>query len=234
MSNGSVRILAVAMAAVLLSAMAISAWPKVFAASQSKTNDNHNNDTSKTVSEKPHLTSVKITNLQIALRDLWVDHVVWTRLYIISAVSGAPDTDFAAQRLLKNQEDIGNAIKPFYGDAAGDKLTSLLKDHILIAVDLLKAAKAGDSAGAQAAEQKWYKNADDIATFLSDTNPNWSKKDLLEMLNSHLALTKAEAVARLTGDYEKDIATFDEIKKEAMSMADHMAYGIVKQVRSAQ
>jgi hypothetical protein len=226
--NDSVRIIAVAVVAILLSAVAISASPKVFAANQSKTNDY----TSKSVSEKPRMTSVKIANLRMALRDLWVDHVVWTRLYIISAVSGAPDADFAAQRLLKNQEDIGNAIKPFYGEAAGDKLTLLLKDHILIAVDLLKAAKAGDSAGAQAAEQKWYKNADDIATFLSDANPNWSKKDLLEMLNKHLALTKTEAVARLTGDYGKDIATFDEIKKEAMEMADQLAYGIVRQVRS--
>lgn len=223
----SIRITAIAVVAVLLSALAISASPKVFAANQSKTEE-----TNKSVSEKPHMTSVKIVNLRMTLRDLWVDHVVWTRLYIISAVSGAPDTDFASQRLLKNQEDIGNAIKPFYGEAAGDKLTSLLKDHILIAVDLLKAAKAGDSAGAQAAEQKWYKNADDIATFLSNANPKWSKKDLLEMLDKHLVLTKTEAVARLTGDYAKDIATFDEIKKEAMTMADELAYGIVKQVKS--
>ncbi|MGI0005824.1 MAG: hypothetical protein ACREAI_05365, partial [Nitrososphaera sp.] len=115
---------------------------------------------------------------------------------------------------------------------AGNKLTSLLNDHILIAVDLLEAAKAGDNAGVQSAEQKWYENADDIATFLSDANPNWSKKDMLEMLNRHLALTKSEAVARLTGNYADDIAAFDEIKKEAMMMADDMARGIVKQVRS--
>ena len=172
----------------------------------------------------------KVTELRIALRDLWADHVVWTRLYIISAAAGTPDADAAAQRLLKNQEDIGDSIKPFYGEEAGDKLTSLLKDHILIAVDLLNAAKAGDSAAAEEAEKRWYDNAGDIATFLSEANPdNWSREETIEMLNEHLSLTKTEAVARLTGDYATDVETFDEIFDQSMAMADHLADGIVKQ-----
>lgn len=171
----------------------------------------------------------KVTELRIALRDLWVDHVVWTRQYIVAAAADAPDTNFAAERLLKNQEDIGNAIKPFYGDEAGDKLTSLLKDHILVAVDLLNAAKAGDNAKLAEAEEKWYDNADDIATFLSDANPNWPKEHMVNMLNEHLSITKTEAVARLTGDYDSDVAAFDEIHRQAMVMADGLADGIVKQ-----
>jgi hypothetical protein len=238
--NDSTRKLAVAiMAAVVLSAAIIFASPSALAAHQAATNDKASTSDAakehgKSMSEKPRMTNVRTNELRVALRDLWVDHVVWTRLYIISAVAETPDVDFAAQRLLKNQEDIGNAIKPFYGEGAGSKLTSLLNDHILIAVDLLEAAKAGDDAGVQSAEQKWYENADDIATFLSDANPNWSKKDMLEMLNRHLALTKSEAVARLTGNYADDIAAFDEIKKEAMMMADDMASGIVKQIRSGR
>ena len=168
--------------------------------------------------------------LRIALRDLWADHVVWTRLYIISAAGGTPDVDAAAQRLLKNQEDIGNSIKPFYGEEAGDKLTFLLKDHIFIAVDLLNAAKAGDSAAAEEAEKRWYDNADDIATFLSEANPdNWPREETTEMLNEHLSLTKTEAIARLTGDYVTDVEVFDEIFDQSMAMADHLADGIVKQ-----
>jgi hypothetical protein len=247
----SIRILAAVAAAGLLSAMIISASPMVFAANQTKTYHEHmtsntsdqhsanvakeHDDTSSAAaaSTKPRFNSVSITSLKLAMRDLWVDHVVWTRLYIIGAVAGTPDIDFAAQRLLKNQEDIGNAIKPFYGEEAGNKLTSLLKDHILIAVDLLNAAKAGDDAGVQIAEKKWYQNADEIATFLSDANPSWSKKDLVQMLDKHLALTKAEAVARLTGNYNEDVKTFDEIKKEAMMMADDLSYGIIMQWRTS-
>jgi hypothetical protein len=175
------------------------------------------------------LNQTEVTELRIALRDLWVEHVVWTRQYIVAAAADAPDTDSAAQRLLRNQEDIGNAIKPFYGEEAGDKLTALLKDHILIAVDLLNAAKTGDSADVDTAEKRWYSNAEDIATFLSDANPNWPKEHMVDMLNGHLSLTKSEAVARLTGDYAADVAAFDEIHKQAMTMADGLTEGIVKQ-----
>ena len=131
-----------------------------------------------------------------------------------------PDASFAAERLLKNQEDIGNAIKPFYGDQAGNQLTSQLKDHILIAVDLLEAAKSGNSTALEEIEDKWYANADEIATLLSAANPNWTKEDMLNMLNEHLSLTKTEAVARLTGDYATDVTTFDALYKHAISMGD--------------
>jgi hypothetical protein len=171
----------------------------------------------------------KATKLVLALRDLWADHTGWTRNYIISFVAGLPDTNFAAQRLLKNQVDIGNAIKPFYGNGAGDKLTSLLKDHIMGAVDLLKAAKAGNTTGAAAAEKKWYENVDQIATFPSSANPNWSKVALKSMLDNHLALTKSEAVARLTGKYAADITAYDKVRQEANMMSDALADGIVKQ-----
>ena len=169
------------------------------------------------------------TKLVLALRDLWVDHTGWTRNYIISFIAGLPGTNLVAERLLKNQEDIGNAIKPFYGDEATNELTSLLKDHIIGAVELLKAAKAGNTTGAAAAEKKWYENADQIATFLSKANPYWSKEALKNMLDNHLALTKAEAVARLTGNYAADIATYDKVRQEANMMSDALVDGIVKQ-----
>lgn len=238
MNNKTSSILVIAViAAVLSTGFGISSMTS-FAASQSegssettdKNEDLHDsNSHSPSFAANDKLDHARVTELRIALRDLWVDHVVWTRQYIVAAAADAPDTNFAAQRLLKNQEDIGNAIKPFYGDEAGDELTSLLKDHILIAVDLLNAAKAGNSAGLEAAEEKWYDNAEDIATFLSNANPNWPKEHMVNMLNEHLTLTKAEAVARLSGDYATDVASFDEIHRQAMIMADGLADGIVKQ-----
>ena len=144
-------------------------------------------------------------------------------------IADLPDVDLVAERLLKNQQDLGNAIKPYYGDETGNKLTELLKAHILGAVDILKAAKAGNSTGAADAEKKWYDNAAEIATFLSNANPNWSKEDLKTMLDNHLNLTKSEAVARLTGNYSADISAFDKIHEQAMMMSDTLADGIVKQ-----
>jgi hypothetical protein len=176
-----------------------------------------------------NLDETKVTELRIALHDLWVEHVVWTRQYIVAAAVDSPDASFAAERLLKNQDDIGDAIKPYYGDEAGDQLTILLKDHILIAVDLLEAAKAGDAEAVEEIEEKWYDNGDDIAAFLSDANPNWSKEEMVSMINEHLSLTKTEAVARLTGDYATDVETFDALYVHAVSMADAFTDGIVTQ-----
>ena len=112
------------------------------------------------------------------MRKLWTDHVIWTRQYIVAAVAGTPDAEAAAGRLLRNQEDIGNAIVPFYGEAAGAKLTELLKDHILIAVDAIAAAIADDERLFRRLDRRWRENADDIAAFLAGANPNWPEHDL--------------------------------------------------------
>ena len=168
-------------------------------------------------------------SLRMGMRALWEDHIAWTRDYIVSAVNGLEGTDKIAARLLKNQEDIGNAIKPYYGDAAGDKLTALLKDHILIAAELVSAAKAGDNAKAADAEKRWYSNGDEIAAFLSGANPNWSKESLKEMLDAHLSLTKAVAVASITKDFDSEIAASDKNKEHMLMMADALSAGIVKQ-----
>jgi hypothetical protein len=155
--------------------------------------------------------------------------VIWTREYVVAAIKETPDKDAAAGRLLRNQEDIGNAVAPLYGDDAGKGLTDLLKQHILIAVDLIEAAKAGDDAKFQTEDAKWSQNVDEIATFLSGANPNWPKNDLLDLLNLHLTLTKGEVVARLQQDWEKDVDAFDDIFTEILTVADAISDGIVKQ-----
>jgi hypothetical protein len=163
------------------------------------------------------------------MRKLWADHVIWTRQYIVSAIAGDPSAQAASVRLLKNQEDLGNAVAQYYGNPAGAKLTELLKQHILIAVDLVTAAKAGDAAKQADADRRWHDNAAEIATFLSGANPNWPKQALLDMLNQHLALTTQEAVARLQQKWSDDTATFDRIFAQAMTMADALTDGIAKQ-----
>jgi len=144
-------------------------------------------------------------------------------------VAGSPDAEAAAGRLLKNQEDIGNAIVPVYGEGAGKKLTDLLKQHILIAVDLVGAAKIGDQKKFEESDKKWTANADDIAAFLSAANPFWPEKDVADLLYLHLKLTKDEAVARLTKNWAQDVKTFDEILTEAMVIADTLVEGVIKQ-----
>jgi hypothetical protein len=99
----------------------------------------------------------------------------------------------------------------------------------LIAVDLIEAAKAGDEARFQTEDDKWSRNVDEIATFLSSANPNWPKNDVLDLLNLHLTLTKGEVVARLQQEWEKDVEAFDEIFTEILTVADTLSEGIIKQ-----
>ena len=168
-----------------------------------------------------------------AMRKLWEDHIVWTRQYIVSAATEAgnlPDIGPTTDRLLANQTDIGNALKAFYGDAAGNQVTALLRDHILTAAQLIAAAKAGDAAGVDAASAAWYANAHDIAVALNGLNPRqWSLADLDAMMKDHLDLTLQEAVARLQGRYADDIVAYDQVHAEILSMADMLSDGIIAQ-----
>ncbi len=158
-----------------------------------------------------------------------MDHTVYTRLYIVSAFADLPDAQAVASRLLRNQEEIGNAIVPFYGKDAGSKLTDLLKQHIMIAVEVVAAAKTGDQKKFADADKRWIANADDIAAFLSSANPNWPKKDAADLLHLHLQLIKEFATARLGKKYDEDIKKLDEYFTEGMLIADTLSDGVIKQ-----
>jgi len=167
--------------------------------------------------------------VRLALRKLWSDHVFWTREYIMCAVRGTDDADAAAGRLLRNQDDIGNAIVPYYGEDAGHKLTDLLEQHILIAVELVAAAKAGDTDKFATEDGRWTQNAEDIAAFLSGANPNWPKADVMDLLAQHLKLTKGEATAIIQQDHAGAVETFDDIYNEIIVLADALYDGLVAQ-----
>jgi hypothetical protein len=172
--------------------------------------------------------------LQQAMRKLWTDHVVWTRLYIISAVSKSADISVVTARLMKNQEDIGNSLIPYYGKDAAAGLTKLLKDHILIAASLIDAMLKNAKDDEKKADQKWHDNAVAIADFLSKANSYWPRQDLLKMLDRHLTLTALEATYRVQQKWEKDVSTFDQVLNQALEMADTLSAGISYQFLKAK
>jgi len=189
----------------------------------------------------PYVTSGFATNsneqvsqaaLHDAMRKLWEDHITWTRVFIISAVGDLPDKATATERLLQNQVDIGNAIKPYYGEAAGTKLTTLLKEHITTAAEVVAAAKANDQGKLADANKRWIANADQIADFLSSANSkNWPQAEMRSMMHEHLNLTTQEAVARLHGDWAADVKAYDAVHQQILTMADGLTMGIVNQFR---
>jgi len=182
------------------------------------------------INDKDIFKTTSANDLRTNLRVLWEDHAMYTRNVILNIIDDLPGTNEAVARLLKNQDDIGDAIKPVYGEAAGKKLTELLREHIVIAADLLKAAKVNNQADFAAVNTKWFKNADDIAVFLSTANPgNWKLEDMKKMMDEHLNLTTQEAVARIKKDYKADIEAYDKTRAELLEMSDMLAAGIIKQ-----
>jgi hypothetical protein len=180
--------------------------------------------------EAPLALSPSVSALRSDLRVLWEDHIVWTRLAIISLTTGSPDTQATVARLLKNQADIGDAVKPFYGKAAGNALTAELRKHILIAADVVAAAKAGDQAKLADAQARWQANANDIAGLLNSVNPRFWKLGVMKAeMSKHLTLTTQEVVARLQGNWSGDVAAYDRIHHHILHMSDLLADGLVKQ-----
>lgn len=172
--------------------------------------------------------SVK-SDLRADMRSLWDEHVAYTRNFITSYLAGLDDTGAVTQRLLKNQDDIGNAIKPIYGEAAGSKLAALLRDHIVIAAELTGAAKAGNGDAVAAGKAKGLANAAEIAQFLSGANPNWARPQIEDMLYKHLDYVIAQVTARLSKDWAADIRANDEGRRHMLMFADVIAAGLVKQ-----
>lgn len=164
------------------------------------------------------------------MRRLWVDHVTWTRLFIVSFAADLPDLQATTDRLLQNQVDIGDAVEPFYGEAAGNQLTGLLEEHILTAADLLGAAKAGNTEAFEEASDAWYRNARQIARFLHEANPrHWPLAEMRQMMRDHLDLTLQEAAHQLGGDYPASVADYDAVETQILAMADMLSRGIIKQ-----
>lgn len=171
---------------------------------------------------------LEISNMN---RRLWNEHVLWTRQFIIGTAFDLPDLPFVTQRLLQNPDDFAGELQPLYGKQTAAQFKQLFTAHLLIAAELVNAAKEGNAAEVERQRKLWYLNAEEIAKFLASINPFWSEREWRELLFEHLRMTEDEAVFILTGQYEKSIKEYDAIQAEALKMADVMTSGIIRQFR---
>ena len=170
------------------------------------------------------------TALHDNMRKLWEDHVMWTRLFIVSTVGGLSDSTLTTERLLRNQDDIGAVIATYYGADPGAKLTALLKTHITTAKELVIAAKTDDKGKVADARKRWYANGDDIATFLFTANPkHWPLSGVKSAMKTHLDQTFDEATHRIQGNFDSEINDYDHIVTHILTMADLLSDGIAAQ-----
>lgn len=172
--------------------------------------------------------SYEEVKIKLTMRKLWEDYSIWTRMFIVDLLANSPSIDNTTNRLLKNQEAIGNCMKSFFGDPAGDTLISLLKDHITIIKDLLKAIKSEDTTGTVMLETDVTTNIENIAIFFSTINPYYSRDELVEMLDTNLVLTKYQFISRMNADYNSDIIYYDMCIHHILVISDYLFKGIIE------
>jgi len=175
--------------------------------------------------------SQKQIQILTTMQRLWIEHVLWTRAFIISDLNDLKNLDETTNRLLRNPVDFANQLKPLYGEQKAIKFQGLLTDHLKIGANLVNAAKAGDETEANKQRNLWYANADEIAKFLGDINPYWNAKKWQALLYDHLKMTENEVVLELKGQYEDSVKQYDAIQDEAIKMANYMANGIIRQFK---
>lgn len=178
---------------------------------------------------KYHTSNYGQMNLMNELRKLWEEHVVWTRLFIVSALAELPDREATTKRLLRNPSDFANVLEIFYGRQKADTFRSLLEEHLKIAASIVDNAKQQNTKAVEQYSKLWYGNADRIAAFLAGINPCWAEDEWRNLLYDHLRMTTDEVMARLSGEFIKDAIIFDMIEEQALAMADVMAAGMIKQ-----
>ena len=157
---------------------------------------------------------------------LWYQHVDYTRNLIISTLGSLEDTVAVIDRLMKNQEEIGSAVSPYYGEEAAAAVINLLKTHVTLVADIVKNIK--DAKSTTELEAAAVANADAIATFLDSADPdNWPKSVVMAILAAHLTCTLSQATARFAKDWAVDFAAYENCKSNIEQLATAMACGIV-------
>lgn len=164
----------------------------------------------------------KISEYKLKSRYLWEDHISYTRNAIISILSGLPDIDDVTIRLLQNQEDLGTLISPYYSSTTVDAFVNLLKQHIVIAADVIK--------GIVSAEEKWRDNGNEIVNFMHEMNRVfWPTSITKPLWNNHLDLTITQVNARKNSVWGDDIQAYDENHVCISQFSDLFSNGIIYQ-----
>lgn len=176
-----------------------------------------------------HWVSINQLNLIEEMNLAWIEHILWTRMLLISIAENLKDLDATQSRLLENPKDIADIFRKYYGNNIANTIQKLLTEHLAIGKDLIVALKNKNEKLAQELNAKWYKNADDMAKAFSSINSYYPKEKVRSMLHEHLRLTTEEVSARLKGDYPADIRAYDMVQKEILNMSQFFVDGIVQQ-----
>jgi len=173
--------------------------------------------------------SINEVKLLVQMNLVWEQHIMWTRMLLISIAENLKDLDATQTRLLKNPKDIAKIFGRYYGNSIEEKIEKLLTEHLVIGKNLIVALKNKNQTQANILNEKWYKNADEMSELFSRINPFYPKEEVRKMFYRHLELTTDEVKNRLQGNYTKDINAYDMVQREILNMSQFFVNGIVKQ-----
>ena len=176
----------------------------------------------------------KVANLRMALRDLYINHIFWVRSLVISTRLGEKKAVSEADEYgLENAKAIGLSISPFYGQAAGEKFSSLFVGHYSAVKKYMSAAFAngfrGNATLKKAALDALMQNAAEIAAFVSAANPNLPKATVNGLLVTHVQQHVMSIDAAAKKDWSREADMWDPMVKEIYALSDALADGIAKQ-----
>lgn len=168
-----------------------------------------------------------ILRLNEDMRLAWLNHVYWTRMYLMSAVADNAEQQAVEERLLETADEITDVFARYLPIATTRQLRNLLTEHIEIAGQIIQALKAKNMSDYDALVKEWYRNANQMAALFANYNPYFGSRETRNMLLNHLDLTREEIEQQVNGEYEQSIDVFRDVEQQALAMADYFARGLL-------
>lgn len=171
------------------------------------------------------------TGLNQTLRSLWEQLSYWLRMYLVSVSGDMSDGEEVRNRLQQIPEQMERVFAQYYPPEIAAELRQSLEQFVNGLTTLAGLVKNGSAEETDRKEMELEQEADRLAELFSNVNINYDADQLKEALGEYLLQTKREIVARLSGEFAEDIATFDEVERQALRIADYLASGIREQRR---
>jgi hypothetical protein len=175
----------------------------------------------------------RVAEMKQAFRDLWLGHIFWVRHVVSNIATNDPDErDAAEKEVVANTKQIADTIAPFYGEAASEKLNSLLDVNIDAVREYSEATVARSKQRQDAALARLASNADDIADFLSHVNPYLQKDNVRSLIAAHGAHHVLQINQYKAKDYAHLGATWPMMRQHVYVIADTLTTALAKQFPS--
>jgi len=129
-------------------------------------------------------------------------------------------TSVFLNRLLMNQKDIGDQLKPIIGVEKGTRITEVLISHIKLAGDVIKAARNRDDDLNNKIDLLFI-NSDLVAETLTSLNSEVLPFDITQdMFHVHNQFVIDMTISRITMDFLKEQQLYDAYYNELLMLSD--------------